>query len=536
MRTLILLLLAGLASTVASPLGAAEPTLTHVHPAGVPRGAETEVKLVGKFAPWPCQMWVGAPGIEFKPGKDAGVFTVVVAADAPAGPCLIRAFTADGSSAPIALVIADTPQTPEVEPNNDYRAPQVLDVATATINGRHEKADDVDSFSVPLTRGQVLVARIEAYVLAAGYDPMLRVVDDAGSVVAFNHDHVTLDPFLVFTAPRDGRYVVQTMGHAYPASTDVSFAGGETCVYRLHLSSGPVVRNTWPLGVTRGSVADVVLEGWNLAEPRAQIDAAAPPPTVPVVLSDVPEAVEAGEGQMLAIPSAVSGRLERPGQEDRYQFAATKDAALVLAVTGRRQGSEIDPWLKIRDAEGKELAANDDDGGSLEPRLAWTAPADGTYTAVVGDVTQRGGPEFFYRLIVAPATPSVSAAIGAHAFKVEAGKSIEIKPTVSPVHGFKTKLKLGVLGLPGGVSAAEVEVPEAGGEVTVSVAAEASAAATATPIRLVLREVEGGREYPVVYSMASTGENNGVPQGYQQLLINSTDQLWLTVAAAPAAP
>jgi hypothetical protein len=282
-------------------------------------------------------------------------------------------------------------------------------------------------------------------------------------------------------------------------------------------------------------VADVVLEGWNLAESRAMLDPASPPASVPVVLSDVPESVESGEGQTLVLPSAVSGRLEAPGQEDKYQFIATKDVPLVLAVTGRRHGSEIDPWLKIRDPEGKEVAANDDDGGSLEPRLVWTAPADGTYTAVVGDVTQRGGPEFFYRLTAAPATPSVSATVGAHAFKVEAGKALEIKATVSPVHGYKAKLKLAVLDLPAGVTAAEVDVPEAGGEVTVAVAAEASAVAIGTPIRLVLREVEGGREYPVVYSMATTGENNGVPQGYQQLLINATDQLWLTVAAAPPA-
>jgi hypothetical protein len=294
-----------------------------------------------------------------------------------------------------------------------------------------------------------------------------------------------------------------------------------------------VVRNTWPLGVTRGSAADVVLEGWNLAEPRTRLDPAAPPASVPVVLSDLPETVETGEPQTLAIPSAVSGRLECPGQEDSFQFAATKEAPLLLAVTGRRHGSDIDPWLKIRDAEGKELASNDDDGGSLEPRLAWTAPAEGTYTLVVGDVTQRGGVDFFYRLTLTPATPSVSASVAAHAFKVEAGKSVEIKATVSPAHGFKMKLKLAVLGLPAGVTATEVDVPEAGGEVTVTVAAEASAAAAGTPIRLVLREIEGGREHPVVYSMATTGENNGVPQGYQQLLINSTDQLWLTVAPPP---
>jgi hypothetical protein len=32
--------------------------------------------------------------------------------------------------------------------------------------------------------------------------------------------------------------------------------------------------------------------------------------------------------------------------------------------------------------------------------------------------------------------------------------------------------------------------------------------------------------------MLTTGENNGVPNGYTELVINSTDQLWLTVTAA----
>jgi hypothetical protein len=36
--------------------------------------------------------------------------------------------------------------------------------------------------------------------------------------------------------------------------------------------------------------------------------------------------------------------------------------------------------------------------------------------------------------------------------------------------------------------------------------------------------------------MATVSENNGVPQGYQQLLIGSTDQLWLTVTPPPPPP
>ncbi len=408
-------------------------------------------------------------------------------------------------------------------------------MATATINGKHEKGGDVDSFAVNLKKGQVIVVRVEAYLLAAGFDGMLRVVNEGGGTLAFNHDHTTMDPFLVFTAPEDGRYIVQTMGHKYPASSDINFAGGDDCVYRLHLSTGPVVRNTWPLTVQRGEKRSVTLDGWNLTASVAEIGGTVPP-AFPVTFSDVPEVVETTELQTLIVPSAVSGRIEAAGSEDRYQFTATKDARLELSVTGPRYGSEIDAWLKVRDPEGKELATNDDEGGSTEARLSWTVPADSTYTVAVGDLTQRGGRDFYYRLLIAPAVPAVSAATTSHSAKVEAGKAAELKVAVTLTNGFAPKLKLAAKNLPAGVTAEEKEVPEKGGEVTLSLAAAASAPVASQPFQLVLREVEGGKEYPVQFSMISVSENNGVPQGYRQLLINATDQLWLTVTPPPPVP
>ena len=529
----VLLLLTGMVwGGHASVCWAASPVLTHVHPAAVSRGEVTEVRLVGTFDPWPCRVWVDGPGVEFVAGEAAGVFTVRTAADALVGPRLMRAFNAEGASIPIALVVADSPQILEVEPNTDFRHPQVLPSSTVTINGRHEKSDDVDSFAVELVAGQSLVAWVEAYVLAAGFDSMLRVVDAAGVTMAFNHDAKTLDPFLVFTAPRDGRYVIQTMGHAYPASTDVRFAGGETCIYRLHVSTGPVVRNTWPLGVTAGAAATVDLEGWNLTTSRLDVSAGLPP-GVPAIVSDVPEYVETPEAGVMTLPFGVSGRIEIPGGHDRYEFTAVKDSVLEMSVTARRHGSEMDPWLKIRDADGRELAANDDDGGSLEPRLVWTVPADGRYAVEVGDLTQRAGADFFYRLQVMSVRPVMTAVAASHAVTVVPGKSADFKVVVSRRPGFTAALKVVALGLPVGVTAAEVDVPEAGGEVTLVLAAGNDAAAASMPIRLVVREVDGGRELGVSYSMATVSENNGVPQGYQQLLIGSTDQLWLTVTPPP---
>jgi hypothetical protein len=52
---------------------------------------------------------------------------------------------------------------------------------------------------------------------------------------------------------------------------------------------------------------------------------------------------------------------------------------------------------------------------------------------------------------------------------------------------------------------------------------------------VVLREVEGGMERAVRYPLNSVAENNGVPQGFPVLLVNETEQLWLSVVPAAAA-
>lgn len=512
---------------------AAEPVLTHIHPAGMQSGTEVDVKLIGKFDPWPCKVWADDSGIVFTSGKKAGEFRVSVVAGVRPGPHLIRAFNGEGASAPISLTVSDRPETLETEPNDDFRKPQVLSGNSAVCNGRLDKSDDVDSFAVTLRKGQVMVTWVEAYVLAAGFDAMLRVLDERGNTLAFNHDYTNTDPLIVFTAPQDGRYIVQTTGHNYPASTDIRFASGDDCIYRLHVSTEPIVRNTWPLAVTRGKSSKVALEGWNLTVKEVEIDDLVPH-SFPVTYSAVPEVVETPGPQKLDLPCAVSGRLAQAREEDRFTFAATKGTALELTVGGAAFGSLIDPWIKVLGSDGKMLEFNDDKGGADESRITWTVPADGNYTAVVGDLCQRGGSDLYYRLLIQKLPAAAAGTIAAHAFKLAAGKTEELKVSVSPVNGYNSKLKLAALNLPPGVSADEKEVPKDGGSVTLKLAAAPAAAPASQPFRLILREVEGGREMPVRYSIASTSEDNGVPNGYRQLLINSTDQLWLTVTAPPA--
>lgn len=510
----------------------AELALTHIHPAGWQIGQTVQVKMVGKFDPWPCRAWADDPGIVLEAGKEAGEFKVTVGAGVRPGPHHVRVFDGSGASLPVAVAVEAVPQTLEVEPND--APPQQLATTVAAINGRLEKNGDSDAFRFRLTAGKTLTARVDAHVLAAGCDAMLTLSDAAGNVVAFNHDHVGMDPFLVFTAPADGDYLIRVAGHKYPASTELSFAGGADCLYRLRLSDESVVRHTWPLAVRRGVGRRVGLAGWNLPAGEAEVGPE-PHAALPTGYSDYPELLETEIGDVLPLPCGVSGRLEQPGEEDRYRFAVAKGDVRIFRAEGPRWGSLIDPVLRILDAEGKEVASADDAGASREAEQVWTAPAEGTYTAVVRDLTWQGGPDYYYRLEMKAAEPAVSAVTAAHAVKLDAGKTVEWKVTVSPVHGYARKLVLTAQGLPAGVSAPEVAVPEKGGEVVLVLQATAEAAAASGPVGLLLREVEGGRGIPVRHILVSTAENNGVPQGFSQLLINETEQLWLTVVPRPPA-
>ena len=484
---------------------AAEPTLTHVFPAAGTRGTTLTVRPSGKFAPWPVQAWVDAPGIVFKALPKAGEFDVEIAPDATLGPHLIRFFNGEGASAPRFFIVSAAPEPLEAEPNDHFKKPQPIAALPTTIGGTLGKAGDVDSFAVTLKKGETLTARVEAYVLGSTFDGMLRLVDESGTQLAFNHDDGrTLDPLLMWIAPSDGTFVVQLMGFVYPATSGVGFTGGEGCVYRLHLPTKPHERVTLPPhDASQG--AEVAEQESNNADHNAQT---------------------------IDLPCSIPGSIEKAGDEDRFAFTAVKGKAYEFKLLGSRAGSPLDAWLKIENKDGKEIARNDDAEGSRDPQLTWTAPGDGVFFVAIGDLTHHGGHDYLYRLAIAEAKPSITATTANHSVVVTAGKTGEIKATVKRVNGLKSKLQLAAKNLPEGVSAAAVDVPEKGGEVTLKFAATDAAAAASQLFQLIVRAAETGTEYPVAHSMITTGENNGVPQGYTELAIHSTNQLWLTVIAA----
>ena len=530
---------------------AAAPNLEHFFPVTVQVGTTNHLLALGAFDPWPVQLTADSPGILFTAETNKAKFTAVVSPETPLGPHLIWAFNEAGASSPRFLIVTPEAAVAEVEPNDDFRKPQWITNFPAHVNGRLEKNGDVDCFGVTLTAGQTLVAAVEAYTLMTGVDALLRLTDSRGLQLAWNHDDGrTLDPLLAWTAPVAGTYIVQVMGFIYPAGSDVRLHGSEKTVYRLHLHTGPYVHHTVPLGIQRQARTALHLVGWNLgalADHPFDYDAPALSAeettqrlmipgvenSVKVLVGEGPELVEIEPNDaltnapVLLIPCAVTGVIDPANDRDRYAFDARKDERLLFSVQSAALGFPLDPWLEIQDPAGKTLVTVDDTNGA-DPEVTWTSPSEGRFQVVIGNRFHRGGPDHRYRLSVLRPSPEFRATVAAPTLTLQQGTTNEVKLTVTRNHGHTNRVIAAFKGLPEGVSAAPMEAPEKSGDLTLKLIAATNAPLFSGRVQAVVRGDFGER--PAWFELVTAGENNGVPQGFKELVIPRTDQLWLTIA------
>lgn len=138
-----------------------------------------------------------------------------------------------------------------------------------------------------------------------------------------------------------------------------------------------------------------------------------------------------------------------------------------------------------------------------------------------------------YRLAIQRRQPVFKATVGVDLMNLEPGKTNELKVSLSRKHGYSAKFQVGLEGLPAGVLADPVELTEKDNEAVLKLRVDAGAAVFSGPIRVRLREVEGGKIHWARFEMAGTGENNGVPQGFRHLIREWTDQVWVTILPPP---
>ncbi len=531
---------------------AAAPAPEFLFPSGGKQGATVSVNVGGKLDGWPVSAWTDHSGLVFKPATNSGNYTVTIGADVLPGAHLVRFYNGDGAAEPRPFVVGLRDEILEVEPNDDFRKAQRLAKSVVVVNGKLEKAGDVDSFAVTAEQGKWIVAAVDAYALGSSVDPVVQILDERGVRVAFNHDTHNLDALAAWQAKSAGTYTVQVYGFAHPPAADVAAKGSAAFVYRLTVTTGPFARLVFPSGVKRGAKSAVSLLGWNLEKAGAtqMVDAShtqaadqllflAAALTGDALVVDVGETNEVTEvepndtaaaAQPILLPATLNGRIGKPGDVDRFAFTAKKNERFNWQVRAAALHSPLAARLRMEDTNGVPLVQQES-GDGTDPKLGWNAPADGTYVMAITDMYGKGGWDHIYRIEHVAQPPNFTATIPTHAFFVENGKTNEIKITLSRNEGFKEKLTLSVKGLPDGVTAKPAAVPDKSGEVQVELIASADAKASSGPIEIMLSapEVRPPLSRAATYSLRGGGTRG-------DRLINDGHVAWLTVANKPAPP
>ena len=269
----------------------------------------------------------------------------------------IRAKNAVGESAAVSFMVDRFFTLPETEPNDSPKTGQKI-ALPQTILGTIDKPGDLDWFRFEAKAGEEVGAEALTAAIGSKLEPVLRLVDPDGKLVA-----ESTTGLLGHRCARAGTYAL--------GLRDREYRGGAALSYRLSIGDIPIVASVFPLGLQRGTTADIHLEGVNLgtttrvrvkapetaalgarlAVPVAGTIAGAPS----VVVGEFPEVVIAPKADTIPVPGTANGLIGEGGQTDTWRFSARKGQRLLLEVSAGRIGSPLDSTIEILDAEGRPL-------------------------------------------------------------------------------------------------------------------------------------------------------------------------------------
>ncbi len=346
------------------PVKPKPPVLTRLTPAAARRGQTVQVKLEGKYLRETTEVRAGIPGgkATFAPGTtpDEIDVTLTIPAETPAGVYPIRVKTPAGQSGPLNFIVDLFPTVAETEGRRSPTTGQKITLP-ATVVGSIGRAGDVDYYRFDAQAGQEIGVQVLTAAIGSKLEPVLELTDAAGRILAESNNGL-----LGYTCTQTGTYAL--------GIRDREYRGDANMFYRLHIGAIPIVTAVYPLGLQRGTEAEVHVEGVHLGPVRtvrvkASTDVALgtrlpvplnTPAGMPlgkptVLVGEFPEVVASDRPLTLPVPGTANGRIEKDGATQTWRFAAKKGERLLLEVNARRIGSPLDSYLEILDAKGQPL-------------------------------------------------------------------------------------------------------------------------------------------------------------------------------------
>jgi hypothetical protein len=458
-----------LSSGFAFPALAQAPELGGLLPAGGVRGQSTQVRIEGKNLTG-ARLYLSGSGVTVKslqvtPDGNRLTADLSVEPGAKLGPHEVRLATSKGVSNGARFWVDLIPNQVVEAPMTENMPPIVLEGANPiAVNGRIAARAGRDRFVLTAAAGDTWSFDCFADRIRSRFDPVLELRDEAGVSLKLVQSMWETDPRFVYRFAKAGRYFL--------AVRDSEYNGGPNYTYRLRVGRMAFLAGYSPRGAPPGQQVHLALDGTNLTTQQATVaipSDAAPgmywaevnadrsgPMIVPLMVEN--EAVlDAGQGDapqpLPALPAAIDGVFGR-SSHSRFTFHSAAQAAYLFDLLGRRIGSRIDGQIRVLNAAGKEIAANDDAPGlGKDARLAFTAPADGDYTVEVGNVEEITGADCYYRLKASRVTPDFLLSIATDRLTVPVGGTVSVPVTLERTGGFQDAVEVRLEGLPEGVTA-----------------------------------------------------------------------------------
>jgi hypothetical protein len=525
-------------------LEAASPDLSNSIPRGGQAGSEVKVTMTGNRLSDAEEIIFHYPGIKAKDIKvidDKKVeATFVIAPDCRLSEHHFRIRCRSGISYARNFWISQFPNVEEVEPNDDFAAPQKISM-NVTIEGE-AKSEETDYYQVSLKKGERLSVEVEGLRINnipqnIAIDPYVSILNKDKFEIASADGSALLkqESILSVVVPEDGDYIVEVRDAAYQGRGR----------YRAHIGNFPRPTGIYPAGGKAGSELEFTLlgdvKGPYAAKVKLPLEAegdkfglissngglSVPSPNV-VRLSPFDNVLETEPNNAgpeatagAALPLAFNGIINQEGDIDFFTFSAKKDQSFQIRVYANSIGSPLDPVLAVYNEKMGSLGSSDDADGTKDGKVDFKAPADGNYFVSVKDMLSRGGGDFVYRVEAVAPQSSIEVTMPEmlrrdlqylKQFNVPQGGYYAMAVSTAR-KGVAGDLKFEMPSLPAGVTMEPVVIPKSVSQFPILLKAAPDAAIAGGMYKLLVKSAEG--ENPVTGTFIQTldlvrGPQNGV--------------------------
>ncbi len=233
-----------------------------------------------------------------------------------------RAYS-EGETGAYRLAVSST-EIPPDDAGNDASTRNRINAGRA-VNGQLEYEGDVDWYRLSARNGYRYTVTLSGAGEAPVGDPFLRIIDREGNDIAVNDDADGLNSAVQFTRSENGDVFVEARAYAD------AYTGGYTL---------------------------------NVTSERAPDDGLA---------------ANRNTRGRITLGQDVTGVLDTEGDQDWYRLRLEEGQTYRFALRGDGDTPVGDPLLRVHNAQGEEVAIDDDGGGNLNSYLEFTAPSTGTY-------------------------------------------------------------------------------------------------------------------------------------------------------------